>query len=167
MDGALPGARLRAKADPSCATRINTKGFNDGLLYYDEKYATNGNTQVYVTKRFFTLGQFSRYVRPGAVRHDVTGAPKGVRVMAFQADAQWTIVAWNENKTATTVGLSIPDATAKRKRCNRDIEHATTRADRVARAHEHRNLGDKSRTAINRDVHIRLTRRTRAERVVQ
>jgi O-glycosyl hydrolase len=99
-----------AKADPSCATRINTKGFNDGLLYYDEKYATNGNTQVYVTKRFFTFGQFSRYVRPGAVRHDVRGAPKGVRVMAFQQDAQWTIVAWNEGKTATNVGFAIPGA---------------------------------------------------------
>jgi O-glycosyl hydrolase len=99
-----------ADADPSCATRINTKGFNDGLLYYDERYATNGNTNVYVTKRFYTLGQFSRYVRPGAIRHDVRGAPNGVRVMAFQQDSRWTVVAWNEGKRATTVGISIPGA---------------------------------------------------------
>ena len=116
-----------AKADPSCATRINTKGFNDGLLYYDERYATNGNTQVYVTKRFFTLGQFSRYVRPGAIRHDVTGAPKGVRVMAFQQDAQWTIVAWNETKTATTVGFAIPDASV-----NARVATVTSNAQELA-----------------------------------
>ena len=28
------------KADPTCVTRVNAKGFNDGLLYYDQNYAT-------------------------------------------------------------------------------------------------------------------------------
>ena len=56
---------------------MNANGFNDGLLYYDEKYATDGITKIFTTKRFYVLGQFSRYVRPGAVRHDVTGAPAG------------------------------------------------------------------------------------------
>ena len=79
-------------------TRVNTKGFNDGLLYYDEKFATDGVTSIFPTKRFYVLGQFSRYVRPGAVRHDVSGAPDGVRVMAFQRGAGWTVVAWNEGR---------------------------------------------------------------------
>jgi hypothetical protein len=30
--------------------------------------------------------------------------------MAFQQDSRWTVVAWNEGKRATTVGISIPGA---------------------------------------------------------
>jgi O-glycosyl hydrolase len=96
------------KADPSCVTRVNNKGFNDGLLYYDPAFATDGVTRVFATKRFYVLGQFSRYVRPGAVRHDVRGAPSGVRVMAFQRGAGWTVVAWNERRTVATFGLALP-----------------------------------------------------------
>jgi O-glycosyl hydrolase len=95
-------------ADPSCATRVNTTGFNDGLLYYDQNFAGDGNVDVYTTKRFFVLGQFSRYVRPGAVRHDVHGAPDGVRVMAFRHGRGWSVVAWNEGPTQATFGLALP-----------------------------------------------------------
>jgi O-glycosyl hydrolase len=96
------------KSDPQCATRVNTKGFNDGLLYYDPAFATNGDTKIFTTKRFFVLGQFSRYVRPGSVRHDVSGAPAGVHVMAFQQGSAWTVVAWNEGRAAATVGVALP-----------------------------------------------------------
>jgi O-glycosyl hydrolase len=96
------------KADPPCVTRVNSKGFNDGLLYYDEKFATDGVTSVFPTKRFYALGQFSRYVRPGSIRHDVRGAPNGVRVMAFQRGVAWTIVAWNEGRGVATFGLALP-----------------------------------------------------------
>jgi hypothetical protein len=96
------------KADPSCATGVNATGFNDGLLYYDQNYAGDGNNDVYTTKRFFVLGQFSRYVRRGAVRHDVHGAPDGVRVMAFRYGRGWSVVAWNEGPTQATFGLALP-----------------------------------------------------------
>jgi O-glycosyl hydrolase len=96
------------KADPPCVTRVNAKGFNDGLLYYDERFASDGVTKIFTTKRFSVLGQFSRYVRPGSVRHDVGGAPVGVRVMAFQHGSGWTIVAWNERRTDVTFGVSLP-----------------------------------------------------------
>ncbi len=99
------------KADPQCPTRKNTKGFNDGLLYYDEHYATSGVTQTFPTKRFSVLGQFSRYVRPGAVRHAVTGAPKGVRMLAFADGDRWIVVAWNERKDAQTLGIALPNGT--------------------------------------------------------
>jgi O-glycosyl hydrolase len=98
------------KADPSCPTRVNTEGFNDGLLYYDPAFATDGVAQIFTTKRFYVLGQFSRYVRPGAVRHDVTGAPNGVHVMAFEQGKRWTVVAWNEGAANATVGLALPGA---------------------------------------------------------
>jgi O-glycosyl hydrolase len=70
-------------ADPSAVLRPNEDGWNDGLLYYDPNYAENGNQQIYVTKRYFALGHFSRYVRPGDRRHDVTGAPRDLQILAF------------------------------------------------------------------------------------
>ncbi len=97
------------KADPQCPTHKNTKGFNDGLLYYDEHVAASGVTQIFPTKRFSVLEQFSRYVRPGTVRHAVTGAPKGVRMLAFAEGSRWTVVAWNEGKAAQTLGIALPN----------------------------------------------------------
>jgi O-glycosyl hydrolase len=99
------------KADPGCPTRVNTKGFNDGLLYYDQNGPAGGVTQIFTTKRFFVLGQFSRYVRPGAVRHDVLALPPGLHAMAFADGNDWTVVTWNESKAATTFGLALPSAT--------------------------------------------------------
>ncbi|GAA3439578.1 hypothetical protein [Kutzneria kofuensis] len=49
----------------SCPTAINSKGYNDGLIYYDPNYASNHNQNLYPTKRFYTLGQYSKFVRPG------------------------------------------------------------------------------------------------------
>ena len=96
------------KADPGCPTRVNPKGFNDGLLYYDQHGPADGVTDIFTTKRFFVLGQFSRYVRPGAVRHGVAGLPVGLHALAFEADGKWTVVAWNESKSDTTFGLRLP-----------------------------------------------------------
>lgn len=70
-------------SDPDGAYQANGDGWNDGLLYYDPNYAENGNQRIYVTKRYYAMGNFSRYVRPGDQRHDVTGAPRNLRVMAF------------------------------------------------------------------------------------
>jgi len=96
------------KTDRQCATRVNEQGFNDGLLYYDQAFATDGVTTIFPTARFYVLGQFSRYVRPGSIRHGVTGAPDGARVMAFQHGTVWTVVAWNEGRTESTFGLALP-----------------------------------------------------------
>ena len=104
-----PAIGCDPKADPQCVTQVNGQGFNDGLLYYDPNDATDRDTQIFTTKRFFVLGQFSRYVRPGAVRHDVRDAPDGVRVMAFQRGGGWTVVAWNEGETDAAFRLALPD----------------------------------------------------------
>jgi O-glycosyl hydrolase len=77
-------------------------------LYYDEKFAADGVTDIFTTKRFYALGQFSRYVRPGAVRHDASGAPRGVNVMAFAQPTGWTVVAWNEGRSEATFGIALP-----------------------------------------------------------
>jgi len=100
------------KADPACPTRVNTKGFNDGLLYYDQHGPADGVTDIFTTKRFYVLGQFSRYVRPGAVRHGVAGLPAGLHAMAFEAAGHWTVVAWNESKSSAAFGLDLPGKVA-------------------------------------------------------
>lgn len=59
-------------------------------------------------KRYYALGNFSKFVRPGYVRIDVgtTTAPSGVYVVAFenQANATTVIVAINTN----TVAVALP-----------------------------------------------------------
>jgi len=96
------------RADPKCPIRVNGKGFNDGLLYYDQHGPADGVTKIFTTKRFFVMGQFSRYVRPGAVRHPVANHLAGVHAMAFSAGNRWTVVAWNESNSDATFGLDLP-----------------------------------------------------------
>jgi hypothetical protein len=99
--GCSPGS------DPACATRVNTTGYNDGLIYYDPSFATNGNQNLYLTKRFYGLGQYSRFVRPGAVRYDVAGAPAGVQILATKLGDTWTLVVNNLNASTQDVDVSL------------------------------------------------------------
>ena len=98
-------------ASASCATSANGSGWNDGLLYYDPNYASNGNQNIYATKRFYVLGQYSRYVRPGAVRYAITGGPPGVQAMAFWQHNAWTVVATNTNSSANSFSLNTDSGT--------------------------------------------------------
>lgn len=95
----------------TCATSVNSSGWNDGLIYYDPAYASDGNQNLYLTKRFYALGQYSRYVRPGAVRYGVSGSPSGVQTMAFRNSNQWTVVATNTGTSAATLSLNMDSGT--------------------------------------------------------
>lgn len=73
---------------------------NEGLLLEDGG----------MTKRLHTVGNFSRFVRPGYQRVDVAGAfPSGVQVVAFAnpADGTIVVVAINTNSNATPLPLAI------------------------------------------------------------
>jgi O-glycosyl hydrolase len=94
-------------ADSACATTTNSNGWNDGLIYYDPNYAGNGDQNLYVTKRFYVLGQYSRYVRPGAVRYAIGGAPAGVQAMAFWQHDAWTVVVSNTTGASTPFALDL------------------------------------------------------------
>jgi O-glycosyl hydrolase len=99
--------------DPGAALRPNPDGWNDGLVYYDPNFAQNGNREIYVTKRFYALGNLSRYVRPGARRHDVDGVPDPLRVLAFSNELGWTVVAINTAPAgagAAALELQLPVA---------------------------------------------------------
>ena len=108
---ALSAASGCDPSQPSCMNTVNPTGWNDGLLNFDPNFATDHNYNVYPTKRFYTLGQFSRFVRPGAVRHDVTGAPSGVQALAFENNGQWQVIVLNENNAgsgSSTFSLQLP-----------------------------------------------------------
>ncbi|MFJ4205263.1 glycoside hydrolase [Streptomyces sviceus] len=83
----------------------NSEGWNDGLIYYDPNYATNGNQTLYFTKRYYALGQYSKFVRPGSVAHNVTGVPDGVEVSTYDDHGKWVVVVNNHNTTDTAVKL--------------------------------------------------------------
>jgi hypothetical protein len=88
-------------ADPACVGQVNPLGRNDALLYYDPAAAVDHNETIYPTKRYSALGNFSRYVRPGAVEHDVTGTPVGSRAAAFSSKDGWSIVVIDDAPVGT------------------------------------------------------------------
>ncbi|MET9083933.1 glycoside hydrolase [Streptomyces sp. NPDC004237] len=95
-------------------TARNDEGWNDGLIYYDPDYATNGNQSLYFTKRYYALGQYSKFVTPGSVAHNVTGAPAGVEVSAYNRDGKWVVVVNNHNITDTPLSLHFNSGTPVR-----------------------------------------------------
>jgi O-glycosyl hydrolase len=102
---------------PGCVAGVNGSGWNDGLLYYDPAYAQDGDHAITATKRYYVLGNFSRYVRPGAVRHPVTGVPSGVRALAFEGHGDWTVVVIDDGvrgSAATRLGIRLPGGAAAR-----------------------------------------------------
>lgn len=94
----------------------NDEGWNDGLIYYDPDYAKNGNQTLYLTKRYYALGQYSRFVRPGAALHNVTGAPDGVEVSAYDRNGTWVVVVNNHNTSGTALKLHFNSGSPVRAR---------------------------------------------------
>jgi hypothetical protein len=97
--------------DPQAAQRPNSQGWNDGLVYYDPGFARNGNQTLYLTRRYHAMGNFSRYVRPGARRHDVDAVPEPLRALVFSTDLGWVVVAINlapAGSGATLLELQLP-----------------------------------------------------------
>ncbi|MFJ2000679.1 glycoside hydrolase [Streptomyces chartreusis] len=83
----------------------NDQGWNDGLIYYDPDYARNGNQTLYFTKRYYALGQYSKFVKPGSVMHNVTGLPDGVEASVYDRNGKWVVVVNNHNTTGTDLDL--------------------------------------------------------------
>lgn len=78
-------------------------------------------------KRHYTLGNFSKFVRPGYVRVDVSGSPpSGVSLSAYKDSAGTTvvIVAINSNSSAATVPVSITGGSAPTQ-CTPTVTSAT------------------------------------------
>ena len=84
---------------PGCQDRVNAAGRNDGLVYYDPNWQTDNNDTLYLTKRYWVLAAFSRYVRPGAVVHQIGGLPSDTQALAFDHGRYWSVVAANDSPT--------------------------------------------------------------------
>lgn len=60
------------------------------------------------SKRYYALANYSRFIRPGAVRISATGAPSGLSVSAYRnTDGSVILVALNSASSATTTGYSL------------------------------------------------------------
>jgi O-glycosyl hydrolase len=100
--------------DPGCATRVRTNAdtYNDGLIYYDPNYAKDKDYTLYPTKRLWVLGNYSRFVRPGAVTYDVTTSVPDVELLAFRArHGDWSIIAIDtapKGSSSQAVNLELP-----------------------------------------------------------
>jgi glucuronoarabinoxylan endo-1,4-beta-xylanase len=75
---------------------------------------TNGDTttaitQFTLTKRLFTIGHFSKWIRPGSRRYNIVGSlPANVSATAYQDPVgRMVVVVINENGTPTSITMSI------------------------------------------------------------
>ena len=82
-------------ADPSCFRSVNVLGRNDGLIYFDLNGLADGDRQLYLTKRYYVLGNFSRYLRPGASLVPVATSDARVEALAAVEGNQEVVVAIN------------------------------------------------------------------------
>jgi glucuronoarabinoxylan endo-1,4-beta-xylanase len=85
---------------------IGLNGDNEGLI------GSNGSTTI--TKRLYTMGNFSRFVRPGFVVVGTTGAPAGVYITAYQnpSTGAFVIVAINQNGSDVPVSVTLNGVSA-------------------------------------------------------
>jgi glucuronoarabinoxylan endo-1,4-beta-xylanase len=66
-----------------------------------------------VAKRYYTLGNYSKYVRPGQIMVEVTGnSNTNVLLSAFKGDNTVVMVAINKGTSAATIPVSIAGGTA-------------------------------------------------------
>jgi glucuronoarabinoxylan endo-1,4-beta-xylanase len=89
------------------------------LWWWYKAYFTDDNEGLYNkngddTKRHYALGNYSKFVRPGYIRVDVTGPiPTDVLVSAFKGeDGTLVLVAINKGATAVSGTLAIAGGTA-------------------------------------------------------
>lgn len=93
-------------------TSISVYDYKDGLVYAD-KNKTNGNVED--TKLLWAFGNYSRFIRPGAVRVGVSSAnsnvsnPKGLMVSSYINEADKTLVTviinYADLDTSVKIGL--------------------------------------------------------------
>lgn len=81
---------------------VSKYDFHDGLIYTDE-----GTQHIIETKRLWAMGNFSRFVRPGAVRIDASASADQLRVAAFRKSQDGSIVLVVINTAPQPVAASL------------------------------------------------------------
>ncbi|MDA8117332.1 MAG: beta-glycosidase [Actinomycetota bacterium] len=106
-----PNLGCEPASDKGCAERANILGRNDGLVYYDINYHQDGDTTLYTTKRYYVMGNYSRFVPPGSVLHRVTGLPPGLEALAALKKGRWSLVLIDDrapNSPQFRVAIALP-----------------------------------------------------------
>jgi O-glycosyl hydrolase len=108
---ASPDLGCNTDIQPNCWRHFNYLGRNDGLLYFDINGARNGNQALYLTKRFWVMANFSRFIRPGAVNYATLSDSRSVRALAVRRGHIWTVVVINQRPSGDgplTLQLDFP-----------------------------------------------------------
>jgi O-glycosyl hydrolase len=87
-------------------TAISAYDYKDGLIYID-KNKTDGN--FYTSKMLWAMGNYSRFIRPGAVRVDAVSSPiqnQSLLVSAYQNGRNVTVVIINPNPESITASFN-------------------------------------------------------------
>ena len=117
MDSALVLARTLAEdltvlnaVSWSCWVGVSPGGYHDGLIHA----AKDGRDQISIVplKRLWAFGNYSLFVRPGAVRYEMRGEedPYGIMATAYlNTDGQWVVVAINYSNNEQEFDLSVSD----------------------------------------------------------
>ncbi len=92
-----PDSGCDPDTDPGCMGHVNVLGRNDGLVYFDLHGATNGDHALFATKRYFVLGNFSRYIRPGARLYPVLVPESSIKAMVAIRGNTEDLVVINNN----------------------------------------------------------------------
>lgn len=95
-------------------TAISAYDYKDGLIYID-KNKTDGN--FYTSKMLWALGNYSRFIKPGAVRVDVTlpayDLQKPLQVSAFKNGKKVVVIIVNSNTDDVNITLDTKGAKIK------------------------------------------------------
>ena len=99
--------------------------YKDGLIC-----VWNRQQRARDSRLLWALGNYSRFVRPGAVRYDVSGKedPNGLMLTAFRnKDGQWVVVAINYSDKEQPLDLAFSDGSQTQWQCYRtsDVEGET------------------------------------------
>ena len=112
--------------------------YKDGLIrVYEHTGRHSGDStpekpQARDSRLLWALGNYSRFVRPGAVRYDIEGPedPYGVMVSAYRnADGRWVVVALNYGDKEAEMTCRVDDGRPRRWLAYRtsDVEGETLR----------------------------------------
>lgn len=115
-------------------TAISAYDYKDGLIYVD-KNKTDGN--YYVSKMLWALGNYSRFIRPGAIRVDATVTSqqtlnKPLMVSAFKNGGNFIAVIINNNTDKVWVNLNTGTAKVVLTKSYTTSSTAELKAERIS-----------------------------------
>jgi glucuronoarabinoxylan endo-1,4-beta-xylanase len=89
-----------------------TGGGVSGWHYWWTTHFMDGGSESNPPKRVYTMGNYSKFVRPGYVRVDTTGVPSSAHMVSFVSPTDGTvaIVALNETTSAQQVSFFVAGA---------------------------------------------------------